>query len=305
MRTDVNSRRGYDSPRRREQAGETRRRILDAAEELFTRDGYAATAMPAIAEQAAVALKTVYLAFGTKAGVLHGLWDVRLGGDDQDIPVVERPWYRQLLRGDDPASLIRVAARQSRVVKERAGELMRIIRQAADTEPALADLWDRIETEFRDVLGGLAGRLDELGALAPGVDVTLATDLLWTLSHPDTWYLLVHGCGWAADRYEQWVGDTLTAQLLGAAALLQVQAGAGFQAGYCGAAGGGGHVHQAGDQAEAVLVEYRVVDGVAAGRGDGAEVVDHLARLQPRGADGKEKRVHRVFGDGEGVAGVE
>ena len=69
---------------------------------------------------------------------------------------------------------------------------------------------------------------------ATGFSPTLATDLLWTLSHPDTWYLLVHGCGWAADRYEQWVGDTLTAQLLGArggagagTVRSQVQGGAG------------------------------------------------------------------------------
>jgi len=214
MPAGVNPRRGYDSPRRREQAAETRRKILHAAGELFVRDGYAATTMPAIADQAGVALKTVYLAFGTKAGVLHGLWDLRLGGDDQPIPVAERTWYRQLLQGDDPVLLIRAAAHQSRAVKERAGDLMRIIRQAAVTEPALADLWDRIETEFRAVLGGFAVRLDALGSLAPGVDVTRATDLLWTINHPDTWHLLVRRCGWTASRYEQWVGDTLTAQLL-------------------------------------------------------------------------------------------
>lgn len=211
----VKSRRGYDSPRRREQAAETRRKILDAAGELFARDGYAAVAMPAIADRAGVALKTVYLAFGTKAGVLHGLWDVRLGGDDQPIPVTERPWYRQLLEGDDPVALVRAAARQSRETKDRVGDLLRVIREAAVTEPALAGLWDRIETEFRAVLGGFAERLAALGALAPGVDVALATDLLWTLNHPDTWYLLIRGCGWSADAYEQWVGDTLVAQLLG------------------------------------------------------------------------------------------
>src|SRR5215472_8309922 len=217
MPAAVNPRRGYDSPRRREQATETRRRILDAAEKLFARDGYAAIAMPAIADGAGVALKTVYLAFGTKAGVLQGLWDVRLGGDDQPIPVTERPWYQQLLQADDPHKLVRSGARQSRVTKDRAGDLMRIIRQAAVTEPVLADLWDRIETEFRAVTGGLAERLAALGSLAPGVDVTRATDLLWTLFHPDTWYLLVRQCGWTADRYEQWVGDTLSAQLLGPA----------------------------------------------------------------------------------------
>jgi AcrR family transcriptional regulator len=215
MPAAVNSRRGYDSPRRREQAAETRRKILDAAGELFARDGYAAVAMPAIADRAGVALKTVYLAFGTKAGVLHGLWDIRLGGDDQPLPVMERPWYRRLLQADDPVALVRTAARQSRETKDRAGDLMRIIRQAALTEPALADLWDRIETEFRAVLGGFAGRLAALGALAPGIDVARATDLLWTLNHPDTWYLLVRRCGWTPDQYEQWVGDTLVAQLLG------------------------------------------------------------------------------------------
>jgi AcrR family transcriptional regulator len=215
MAAPVNPRRRYNSPRRREQAAETRRNILDAAEQLFTRHGYAGTSMPAIATQAGVAVKTVYIAFGTKAGLLHALWDVRLGGDDQPIPVVDRPWYRQLLQGNDPQQLVRAAAHQSRIVKERAGDVMRIVRHAAVTEPALADLWDRIQTEFRAVLAGAAGRLDALGSLAPGVDVTSATDLLWTLNHPDTWYLLVRHCGWTADRYEQWVGETLSAQLLG------------------------------------------------------------------------------------------
>ncbi len=215
MSARVNRRRGYDSPRRRGQAAETRRTILDAAGQLFSERGYAATAMPAIAAQAGVAVKTVYLAFGTKAGVLHALWDVRLGGDDQPVPVAGRPWYRQLLAAEDPHLLVRAAARQSRVTKEHAGDVLRIIRQAAVTEPALADLWDRIETEFRAILAGVAERLDALGSLAPGIDAKSATDLLWTLNHPDTWQLLVRGCGWSPDRYEQWVGETLSAQLLG------------------------------------------------------------------------------------------
>jgi len=210
----VKPRRRYESPLRREQALQTRRAILDAAEDLFTDRGYTATAMPAIADRARVALKTVYLTFGTKAGVLHALWDVRLGGDDQPVPVVDRNWYRQLLQADDPQVLLRTAARQSRKTKDRAGHVMRIVRHAAVTDPAISDLWQRIETEFRAVLRGFAERLDELGALAAGVDPTTATDILWTLNHPDTWFLLVHRCAWTADQYEQWVGDTLLAQLL-------------------------------------------------------------------------------------------
>src|SRR6266571_6595357 len=145
MSARVNRRRGYDSPRRRGQAAETRRTILDAAGQLFSERGYAATAMPAIAAEAGVAVKTVYLAFGTKAGVLHALWDVRLGGDDQPVPVAGRPWYRQLLQADDPQVLLRTAARQSRKTKDRAGHVMRIVRHAAVTDPAISDLWQRIE----------------------------------------------------------------------------------------------------------------------------------------------------------------
>ena len=66
-----------------------------------------------------------------------------------------------------------------------------------------------------DLVAVLDERLDALASLAPGVDVSTATDVLWTLNHPDTWHLLARRCGWTAGRYEQWVGDTLSTQLLG------------------------------------------------------------------------------------------
>src|ERR1700678_3393983 len=86
---------------------------------------------------------------------------------------------------------------------------------------------------------------------------------------------------------------------------LQLQGGPGFEAGDGDAGGGSGDGHHPGEQAQAVVVEDRVVDGVAAGGRDGAEVVDHLPRLQPGGDDGDQEGVDRVFGDGEAVAGVE
>ena len=67
MPEGVKATRRYDSTRRREQAAATRREILEAAQRLFERDGYGATTMAAIAAEAGVALKTVYLAFETKA----------------------------------------------------------------------------------------------------------------------------------------------------------------------------------------------------------------------------------------------
>ena len=87
MAEPVKPTRRYDSPRRREQAAATRREILEAAQRLFERQGYAATTMAAIAAEAGVALKTVYVAFETKSGVLRALWHLLLRGDEEDVPV--------------------------------------------------------------------------------------------------------------------------------------------------------------------------------------------------------------------------
>jgi hypothetical protein len=58
--------------------------------------------------------------------------------------------------------------------------------------------------------------LHDEGALAPGLDVTRATDILWTLNHPDVWQLLHRQRGWTAEQYEEWFGDTTCSQLLAA-----------------------------------------------------------------------------------------
>src|SRR6266536_157975 len=131
MAERVKSKRRYDSRRRREQAAGTRRDILEAAQRLFERRGYAATTMAAIAAEAGVALKTVYLAFETKSGLLRALWHLLLRGDEADAPVAERGWYREVLEEPDPERQLRLTARNSRVVKTRAAALMGVIRSAA------------------------------------------------------------------------------------------------------------------------------------------------------------------------------
>src|SRR4029077_20542531 len=89
--------RRYHSPRRREQAEATRKEILDAAQRLFVRDGYVATSMAAIAKQAGVALKTVYLGFETKSGLLRALWHRTLRGGREEVPVGDQSWFLEVL----------------------------------------------------------------------------------------------------------------------------------------------------------------------------------------------------------------
>jgi AcrR family transcriptional regulator len=209
------TKRRYDSRRRQAQAAATRRAILDAAQVLFERDGYVPTTMDAIAGEAGVALKTVYSAFATKSGLLRSLWDLLLKGDTDDAPVADRSWYREMLAEPDPERLLRLNARNARIVKTRIGPLLGVIRSAAVVDPDGAALWRLIQSDFhanqRTVVDAVAAR----GGLRPGLDPARATDVLWTLNHPDVWLLLAGERGWSPEQFEQWFADITCAQLLG------------------------------------------------------------------------------------------
>ena len=106
--------------------------------------------MAAIASAAGVSLKTVYLAFETKSGLLRALWHLLLRGEQDTIPVGEQPWYREVLDEPDPERQLRLNARNSLIVKRRAGAILEVIRDAASSDPEIAALWARIQTEFHE-----------------------------------------------------------------------------------------------------------------------------------------------------------
>lgn len=203
--------RSYESPLRREQAAATRRAILDAAQRLFERDDYAATSMKAIAEEAGVAVKTVYLAFESKSGVLRALWNLLLRGDEGDAPVAERRWYQEVIDEPDPERKLRLNARNSRAVKARIGALLGVIRRAAPFDEDIAALWRRIQDDFHDNQRGVVAGI---GRKALRVDVDRGADILWAIHHPDTFFLLVGERGWTLEEYESWAADLSCQQLL-------------------------------------------------------------------------------------------
>jgi AcrR family transcriptional regulator len=207
-------RRRYDSPRRRAQADATRRDILAAARRLFERQGYAATTMAAIAAEASVALKTVYLAFETKAGVLQAVWNTGLRGADDDRPVKEQEWYREMLEEADPERRLLLNARNSAAGKRRIAAIAEVIREAAPADAEIGALRARIQTEYRANQRAVVEPLAESGRLAPGIGVERAADILWAINHPNTWQLLVGERGWTPEEYERWAGEAARAQLL-------------------------------------------------------------------------------------------
>jgi len=213
MSGKVKPRRRYESPRRREQAAATRQAILEAAERLFAERGYVGTSVAQIAEEARVALKTVYAVFGTKADVLRALWNLRMRGDEDPVPMAERPWFREIVDEPDPRRRLDLVARNVRVVRERTAHVTEIVRQAAPADEQIAALWERFQRELYELgVRGILETIERDGVLA--TDLNTAADIGWTVTHPDVYQLLVRQRGWSAEDYERWLADTLPEQLI-------------------------------------------------------------------------------------------
>jgi AcrR family transcriptional regulator len=206
--------RRYESPRRRDQAAATRELILTAAQRLFERDGYSATTIAAIAREAGVSPKTVYLGFDSKSGLLRAVWHLLLRGDAGEAPMSRRPFYQALLAEPDAERQITILAHNARLVKERSGRLLAVIRSAALTDPDSAELWARIQAEFYEMQPPIIESLRRKKALRRGLDPVRAADLLWTLNHPEVWLLLVHERGWTPAEWEDWFARAARSELL-------------------------------------------------------------------------------------------
>jgi len=214
MSQQATPKRKYHSRRREEQARETKRRILDAALLLFFRHGYTGATMEAIAQEADVAPLTVYAAFGNKASLLSALVAVSVGGDDQSIPLLQRPEPQAVLHETNPIVQIRRFATNISDILERVAPIVEIMRMAAKTEPDIAVALEALlERRFRN-LSVFVQALATHTSLREGLNEEAATEIVWTIAGPDVYRLLTTDRGWSKDRFAQWLGDSLTRLLL-------------------------------------------------------------------------------------------
>lgn len=207
--------RGYDASRRRRRAEARQHQALKVAEELFLDRGYAATTVAEVARRADVSPQTIYATFGGKRGLLRRLMDVRVAGDEEPVPLLDRDWYRHILTEPDPRRLLDRHATSVRQILDRVGPLIIVMRQAAATDPHL-DADYRTDTRQRrySTQRAVSDALAQRKALRPGLDADTAADILWTLSSPECYEALVLERGWAPTAFENWLADTLAATLL-------------------------------------------------------------------------------------------
>jgi AcrR family transcriptional regulator len=123
--------------RRERMAQQTRGEILTAARRLFAERGYAATSINDIAQEADVAVQTIYARLGSKRGMLVALIDL----------IDEEAGVEQLVEHVQSASTspkaLSAGVHLTRVFQERCGDIIGALFSAAGAEPELATARER------------------------------------------------------------------------------------------------------------------------------------------------------------------
>lgn len=209
----LTGKRGYVSAARTQQARETRRRVIDAATQLFVEQGYATTTMRMIAGEARVSVPTVELLFGTKAQLLHVALDVAVAGDDEPVPMLDRTWAADAQSAQDVAAFLSAVAEVLREAQVRSAGVMLAAYEAAASDADIhVVITDRERQRARTagwIIDGVLGR----ASLRPGLDRSTAVDTVWMLMDPVVFSRLTRHRGWSAERYATWFADSV-AQLL-------------------------------------------------------------------------------------------
>jgi AcrR family transcriptional regulator len=212
------SRRSYVSGRRARQAAATRTEILQAAEELFVARGYAGATVEEIANQAGVAVPTVYKAFGNKANILSELVAARMAGDDEGGDIKDQAWWREQLEEPLASQQLELIARNARRIYERAGGVLDAVGAAAPSDQDVGELWAQVSKARRERSGLTARSLASKAGVRDTTDPATVRDVLWSMTAPEMFTLLVVEGRWSPQRYERWLAGALKAILLANAA---------------------------------------------------------------------------------------
>jgi len=210
----VKPKRSYDSALRKQQAGQTRMRILDAAQKLFGERGYAASTVEAIAAEAEVAVDTVFASFGSKRKLLQSLLGVRVGGDEASVDLLDRPGPQAVRRETDQRRQVAAFAADLTSIIERAGPVDGIVRGAAAVDPDIAEFRVKAQEGRYRNMKQLVSWLAANGPLKPGLTEADGAAIAWAMTSTEVHHMLRVVRGWSPARYTAWLGDSLTRILL-------------------------------------------------------------------------------------------
>lgn len=205
----------YRSPKRQAQARRTRRQIIAAATEEFGSLGYGGTTMGSVAAAAGVSVPTVELLFGTKAALLKAAIDVAIAGDDEPVPVLERPFVGRIRQEETAEGFLATLAEALVAVAKRADAVVLVAFEAARSDQRLAALAAQLKSQRAVTAAWIVDELTARVPLRPGVDRARAIDIVWLLMDPAVFERLTIDRDWTPRQYGAWFADSLRRLLTG------------------------------------------------------------------------------------------
>jgi AcrR family transcriptional regulator len=212
MTSDVNA--GPEWPARRAKARATRAAIIEAAGDLFVERGYLGTSVQAIADAAGISRATVFNSVGGKLSLLRAAFDVATVGDDEPVPLPQRPEALAVRAEPDPRKAVAAYAAMVTGVSSRVARIYEAFRSAAGVDPRVRVQWRQIQQERFGGAKGFVGILSAKGPLRDGLTPQDAADLVWVLIDASLYHRLVIERSWTTDRFQAWLAATMQVQLL-------------------------------------------------------------------------------------------
>jgi len=203
--------RQYDATARRARAQKTYDHVVSTAGELFLARGFSATTVSEVVSSCGLSAEYVYKRFGSKAGLVRAVVARALEGEGP----VSAETRSDALESADPMTLVEGWGRLVAEVAPRVAPVLLLLRAAAAQDPNLATLADDLDESRRVRMAHNALRLADGGHLRAGTDIEEATDVLWSLSSPELYDLLVVRSGWSPADYGDFVARGIAGELLG------------------------------------------------------------------------------------------
>jgi TetR/AcrR family transcriptional regulator, regulator of autoinduction and epiphytic fitness len=207
-------RRAYRSAQRAAQAQHSRTRIIAAASDQFASAGYAATTMRSVAAAAGVSVASLELGFGAKAALLKAAIDVAIAGDHEPVAVLDRAWAGRAQATTNVHEFLAAVARTLRPAMARSAGLVLAAYAAADTDPALHDLAERLSAQRAVTVAWIVDGIRQRATLGAGITRRHAIDQVWLLMEPAVYQRLNRYRGWSPAKYEKWFTAAATRLLL-------------------------------------------------------------------------------------------
>ncbi|MGV1007223.1 MAG: TetR/AcrR family transcriptional regulator [Dermatophilaceae bacterium] len=192
----------------------TLRRCVEAAAELFLTQGYAATTIDAIADRAGIARRTVFTASGGKVALLKLAYDWALVGDDEPVPMSQRPEILAIAAERRPRRAVRLWSEHVTTVASRSTAMLLVMQAAADTDAEAKALYDKAMSDARFGAGMFVNHCASIATLRRGLDPERATDLVWGLLDPGVFDRMVRHGRWSAAEFAEWLTEMVASSLL-------------------------------------------------------------------------------------------